>query len=87
MVRKVIISIFILFSINAVGYSQTTLAAGDIAIISMNCSGTDNFSFVANTAISNTTVIKFAESGWLSGGGFRGGGSSQGEICCFPFMI
>ncbi|MGB0888373.1 MAG: T9SS type A sorting domain-containing protein, partial [Vicingaceae bacterium] len=63
------------------GYGQTTLSAGDIAIISMNTDGNDEFSFVLLRAITTGTVIKFSESGWLSGGGFRGGGNgSEGLI-------
>lgn len=47
----------------------------------MNCDGDDSFSFVLLRDITNGTVITFAESGWLSAGGFRGGGDgSEGAV-------
>jgi Secretion system C-terminal sorting domain len=81
MFKKVTISLLLLLTSMFVGYSQTVLSAGDIAIIAYNSDGTDDFSFVLLAPVTNTTVIKFAESGWLSAGGFRGGGSgSEGTI-------
>ena len=81
MFKKITLSIIILLTTAIVGFSQTVLSAGDIAIVAMNCDGTDDFSFVVLVPVSNTTVIKFAESGWLGGGGFRGGGNgSEGTI-------
>jgi hypothetical protein len=77
--RVILLSIILFISTNF--YGQTILSPGDIAIISMNCDGTDDFSFVLLVPIANTTEIKFAESGWLSAGGFRGGGDgSEGTI-------
>ncbi len=81
MFKKVILSTIVLLTTTIIGFSQTVLSAGDIAIVAMNCDGNDEFSFVLLVPVTNTTVIKFAESGWLSAGGFRGGGSgSEGTV-------
>tara|TARA_B100000809_G_scaffold252302_1_gene286876 strand:+ start:191 stop:2320 length:2130 start_codon:yes stop_codon:yes gene_type:complete len=81
MFKQFIISSTLFLSLIVSGYSQTTLNTGEIAIIAMNTDGNDEFSFVLLAPITNGTVIKFTESGWLSAGGFRGGGSgSEGTI-------
>ena len=50
-----------------------TLAAGDIAIISMNADTNKTFAFVSLVDIPAGEVIKFTDNGWLSAGGFRTG--------------
>ena len=50
-----------------------TLAAGDIAIISMNADTNKTFSFVCLVDIPAGEVIKFTDNGWLSTGSFRTG--------------
>lgn len=50
-----------------------TLAAGDIAIISMNADTTKTFAFVVLVDIAPGEVIKFTDNGWLSTGSFRTG--------------
>ncbi|MDB4649860.1 fibronectin type III domain-containing protein [Crocinitomicaceae bacterium] len=52
-------------------YSQTTLNAGDIAIIGYNFDNPDEFSFVCLTSISSSTVIYFTDNGWKSDNTFR----------------
>ncbi|MCK4661307.1 MAG: Ig-like domain-containing protein [Bacteroidales bacterium] len=54
-------------------YSQTTLIAGDIAIIGANYDAPDEFAFVLLVDIESGTEIRFTDSGWLSAGSFRGG--------------
>jgi|GEM_PF-3277405 len=49
------------------------LAAGDIAIIDVQTSGDDRFSFVPLMPLAAGTVIVFTDNGWLSAGGFRSG--------------
>jgi hypothetical protein len=66
-----LLSLFFLSSFNV--YSQTTLVAGDIAIVGLNCDDPDDFAFVLLTDISTNTVINFTDNGWLASGGFRTG--------------
>lgn len=49
--------------------AQTTLAAGDIAIVGYNSSDAtnDDFAFILLTPISASTVIHFTDFGWASG--------------------
>ncbi|WP_316813794.1 putative Ig domain-containing protein [Pedobacter heparinus] len=66
--------------------SQTTLSAGDIAIVGYNAENltgySDDFSFILLTAVSASTTIHFTDFGWCSdGSGFqtgRPGQASQG---------
>lgn len=53
--------------------AQTTLAAGDIAIVGYNgdVSGSDEFSFILLTDIQANTQIHFTDFGWCTGGGFQ----------------
>jgi len=44
----------------------TELSAGDIALIGMNATDPDEFTFVALTAIASGTTIKFTDKGWKS---------------------
>ena len=81
MFKRVFVLIIFTFATLVGAFSQTVLSAGDIVIVAMNTDGTDDFSFITLVPITTTTVIKFAESGWLNAGGFRGGGSgSEGTI-------
>ncbi len=57
----------------ATGWGQTTLAAGDIAIIRMNNDAPDAFSFVTLVDIQAGTEIRFTDSGVKADGTFRGG--------------
>ena len=49
-----------------VAKTQTTLSAGDVAIIAVNPSGTDAFSFVLLKSIATNTVINFTDNGFAS---------------------
>lgn len=51
----------------------TNLAPGDIAIIDVQGSSNDRFSFVPLVPIAAGTQIVFTDNGWLSAGGFRSG--------------
>ena len=65
-IRTALIAVIMTFSgINA-AWGQTTLAAGDIAIISENTSTTDKFSFVLLKDIAANTVINFTDNGFTS---------------------
>lgn len=57
------------------------LAVGDIAIVAVNSTGTDNFAWVALTNITAGTTVKFTDSSWqgTSPGSFRAGESSGGS--------
>lgn len=56
--------------ITSLGFSQTTLTEGDIAITGFNSKDPDQFSFVLLTDITNGTSINFTDKGWVSAGGF-----------------
>ena len=49
------------------------LLPGDIAIVSYNADGVEEFSFVATVDIPGGEVLKFTDNGWLNTGSFRGG--------------
>lgn len=51
----------------------TNLTPGDIAIIDVQASSNDRFSFVPLVPIAAGTQIIFTDNGWLSAGGFRSG--------------
>jgi hypothetical protein len=53
--------------------SQTSLSAGDIAIVGLNCDDPDDFAFVLLRDISTNSVINFTDNGWLATGSFRTG--------------
>lgn len=55
----------LLLGVNLKGMAETTLSAGDIAIIRMNeDSPSDGFSFVTLVEITSGTIIYFTEEGW-----------------------
>ena len=56
-----------------IAFSQTSLVAGDVAIVGINCDDPDDFAFVLLTDIETNTVINFTDNGWLAAGGFRTG--------------
>ncbi|MFK5890100.1 MAG: T9SS type A sorting domain-containing protein [Flavobacteriaceae bacterium] len=63
-------------------FSQTTLAAGDVAITSFNTDGDDEFSFVLLKDITSGTKIYFTENGWdddANGGGVAPTWGTTGE--------
>ncbi|MBU3820789.1 T9SS type A sorting domain-containing protein [Flavobacteriaceae bacterium XHP0103] len=70
---KTFFSFFIISLLaSALGFGQTILTEGDIAITGVNSEGTsDQFSFVLLTDVSNNTEIHFTDHGWLEDGGFR----------------
>ncbi len=53
------------------GFTQTTLAPGEIVINGFNSTDPDQFTFVILRDISANTVIKFTDNGWFATGGFR----------------
>lgn len=53
--------------------AQTSLIAGDIAIIGFNFVNPDEVGFVALTDIASGTVIHFTDNGWLNTNAFRTG--------------
>ena len=59
-----------LFSVSYLN-AQTTLSAGDLAVIGVNCDTPDDFAFLLLVDIDAGTLIKFTDKGWLSAGGFR----------------
>ncbi len=54
------------------GWAQTTLTAGDIAVIGVNSDDPDQFAFVALVPLATGTEITFTDSGWTVAGAFRG---------------
>lgn len=62
--------------------AQTSLTAGDIAIVGYNADATiDEFSFVLLTSVSAGTEIYFTDFGWCSGAGFTGFQSANPSAC------
>ena len=54
-------------------FSQTTLSAGDIAILQYNSDGSPEvIKFLALTSMESGTTIKFTDNGWKSDNTFRG---------------
>ncbi|MFD2567235.1 hypothetical protein [Pseudotenacibaculum haliotis] len=77
-------------------FSQTTLSAGDIAILQYNADGaTETIKFIALTSMENGTSINFTDNGWRSNNTFRSnegidtwtatGNISCGDIITFTF--
>ena len=54
-------------------YSQSTLSAGDIAIVAYTAANPDEFSFVCLESIDSGTQIVFTDKGWTSSNTFRTG--------------
>lgn len=65
-------ALLLLVSIS-IGWGQSSLTAGDIAIIGFNFDNPDELGFVALVDLESGTVIKFTDNGWLSSGSFRSG--------------
>ncbi len=63
--------VFLTFSVNSL-FGQTTLTAGDIALIGVQTDSPDSFDFVTLVDIETNTVVYFTDNGW-SDGGIRGG--------------
>lgn len=61
--------VFSTFLSSSTTYSQTTLVAGDIAIVGYNLESIveDDFTFVLLRDITSGTNIKFTDFGWCSG--------------------
>ncbi|WP_296384128.1 hypothetical protein [Winogradskyella sp.] len=79
--------IFFFLIASYIGFSQTTLAVGDIVITGVNSDDTlsDEFSFVLLTDVVTSTVISFTDIGWSTGlGRFRTGpgvpGGAEGVL-------
>ncbi len=53
--------------------APTTLSAGDIVIIGVNCDDPDDFAFVPLIDLGTGTTINFTDNGWLSTNTFRTG--------------
>ncbi|NVK51319.1 MAG: hypothetical protein HWD85_00175 [Flavobacteriaceae bacterium] len=72
---KILFFTAILFAVSI--NSQTTLSAGDIAIIQYNAdlngSGQEVIKFLALAPMESGTTINFTDNGWLNSGGFRTG--------------
>jgi hypothetical protein len=64
-----IISIFF----TTICFAQTTLSAGDIVIVGMNCDDPDEFAFAPLVDLEAGTEIIFTDCGWLNTGTFRSG--------------
>lgn len=58
-------------------FSQSTLSAGDVVLLGVNCDNPDDFAFLFLVDVEAGTVIKFTDNGWLAVGGFRSGEGVQ----------
>ncbi len=72
MKKFLLVCLFILFTSNLL-FAQSTLSAGDIAIIGFNFDNPDEFAFVALIDLESGTQINFTDNGWQASGSFRGG--------------
>jgi hypothetical protein len=70
---KNIITLIASFLVFNLGYGQTTLLAGEIAITGFNADNPDQFTFVLLTDVVTNTTINFTDRGWFAIGGFRTG--------------
>ena len=70
--KNFLLTTLILFTIIFNSFSQTTLAAGDLAIIGFNADNPDEFAFVLLVDIEAGTEITFTDSGVKSDDTFRG---------------
>jgi len=61
----------LVLALSNVAWAQTTLTAGDIALIGFNFDNPDELGFVTLTDIESGTVIYFTDNGWQSSGTFR----------------
>ncbi|MCD4745089.1 MAG: lamin tail domain-containing protein, partial [Bacteroidales bacterium] len=61
----------LLFGISKIGLGQTTLSAGDIAIVGFAMDAPDEFTFVLLIDIESGTEINFTDNGWYASGSFR----------------
>jgi HYR domain/Secretion system C-terminal sorting domain len=76
-IYKLILGVVLLFIAHNYTQAQTTLATGDIAFTGyISNTGVpttqDRFSFVLLAPVTNGTVIKFTDRGWLNTNAFRG---------------
>jgi len=69
--KKLGLLIILLFVLAISNFAQTTLSAGDIAIVGYNFDDPDDFAFVTFVNLDAGTVIRFTDDGWLAAGGFR----------------
>jgi hypothetical protein len=71
---KKTISLFISFLLSLIAFSQTTLSAGDIAILQYNADGSPEvMKFIALKSMETGTTINFTDKGWKSDNTFRSG--------------
>ncbi len=70
---KKFILLFTFLVIGLLGFGQTTLTSGDIAILEMNADDSDNFAFIVLTDITSGTDVKFTDNGWKSDNTWRTG--------------
>jgi hypothetical protein len=69
---KKIIPLFISFLLTTFVFSQTTLSAGDIAILQYNADGSPEvMKFIALKSMESGTTINFTDNGWKSDNTFR----------------
>ncbi|MDP8269449.1 MAG: T9SS type A sorting domain-containing protein [Candidatus Tenebribacter davisii] len=76
MKKTILFVIFVLFLTSFV-WGQTTLSAGDIAILGANSDNPDDFAFLLLVDIEAGTEIRFTDSGWLSINAFQGDEGAQ----------
>jgi hypothetical protein len=79
-----LIALFFAFFLSQVKVNaQTSLAAGDVAIVGYSTDSitNDEFAFVLLTAVSANTEIFFTDFGWCSGGSFTGFQTANPPSC------
>jgi hypothetical protein len=69
--KKIILILLGIFLSNVL-FSQTTLSAGDIAILQYNSDNSpEQIKFLVLRSFESGTIINFTDDGWFSAGGFR----------------
>ncbi|TSA51154.1 MAG: T9SS C-terminal target domain-containing protein, partial [Sphingobacteriales bacterium] len=66
MIKKITLALFLIIFSICKSFSQTTLAAGDVAIIEASSTNPDQFSFVLLKDVAINTVINFTDNGMAS---------------------
>jgi hypothetical protein len=72
--KKLFLFLLLLILTSSSIFAQTTLSAGDIAIVGFNSVDPDEFAFVCLVDLQPGTIIRFTDAGWTSGNTFWNGG-------------
>lgn len=67
--RKIILFVFFILGVALKGYAQTTLAAGDLVVVTVNADSPDNFDFIPLVNLQAGTTIYFTDNAYVAADG------------------